>query len=45
VNLEASRLGADRDGRRYQVIVTAADKAGNRASASTIVTVPHDSGK
>ncbi len=42
VDLEASRLGQDLDGRTYQVFVSASDKAGNRASASTVVTVPHD---
>ena len=44
VSLEASRLGDDHDGRRYEVIVSAMDKAGNAVSASTIVTVPHDQG-
>ena len=29
VSLEASRLGDDADGRRYEVIVSAMDKAGN----------------
>jgi hypothetical protein len=42
VNLEASRLGSDLDGRRYEIIVVATDKAGNSASASIIVVVPHD---
>jgi hypothetical protein len=45
VNLEAARLGTDRDGRTYEIIVSAEDKAGNPASASTIVLVPHDQGK
>jgi hypothetical protein len=45
VPLMASRLGTDMDGRRYQVIVSVSDKAGNRASVSTVVTVPHDQGK
>ena len=42
VNLEASRLGGDLDGRRYEIIVVAADKAGNSASASIVIVVPHD---
>jgi hypothetical protein len=42
VNLEASRQGSDLDGRRYEIIVAATDKAGNSASASIIVVVPHD---
>jgi hypothetical protein len=45
VNLEASRLGQDLDGRTYQIVVSASDHAGNQASASTVVTVPHDQGK
>ena len=45
VGLEARRLGQDSDGRHYQVIISAADKAGNQTSASTMVTVPHDQGK
>ncbi len=45
VMLEASRLGQDLNGRQYQIVVSAADKAGNRASASMTVTVPHDRGK
>src|SRR4029077_17193412 len=35
--LEARRLGQDSDGRRYQIIVKASDKAGNQASASAVV--------
>jgi hypothetical protein len=42
VMLEASRRGVDRNGRRYEVWVSVADKAGNRSSVSAIVTVPHD---
>jgi hypothetical protein len=45
VMLEASRRGQDRDGRQYQIIVTGSDKAGNQASTSTSVTVPHDQGR
>jgi len=40
--LEASRLGEDLDGRRYDVILTVQDKAGNRATTSTVIVVPHD---
>jgi predicted extracellular nuclease len=43
VFLEASRLGTDLDGRRYEIIVVATDKAGNAASASVVIEVPHDS--
>ena len=35
-------MGSDLDGRRYEIIVSASDKAGNGASASTFVVVPHD---
>ena len=42
LRLQASRLDQDRDGRQYRVFVNAADKAGNAASVSTVVTVPHD---
>jgi hypothetical protein len=44
VDLEASRLGQDKDGRQYYIDVTAHDLAGNSATAVTIVTVPHDQG-
>jgi hypothetical protein len=44
VPLEARRLGTDRDGRTYQVIVSAKDGAGNQATASIAVVVPHDQG-
>jgi hypothetical protein len=42
VMLQSSRLGQDLDGRHYQIIVSGRDKAGNQASTSTVVTVPHD---
>jgi hypothetical protein len=45
VSLEARRLGEDLDGRHYEVIVSAVDKANNPASQSVIITVPHDQGK
>jgi len=44
INLQASRLGTDLDGRQYTIVITALDKAGNQGSVSTIVTVPHDQG-
>ena len=40
VMLEASRLGQDLDGRQYQIIVSASDKAGNQTSASTLALCP-----
>src|SRR6185295_17310493 len=44
VMLEASRLGNDQDGRRYEIVVTASNNAGLSASATAVVTVPHDQG-
>jgi hypothetical protein len=44
VLLQASRPGADLDGRRYAVTVRAKDKAGNGASKTSVVIVPHDQG-
>jgi len=45
VPLEASRLGDDLDGRRYEVVVSARDAAGNRGTASIVIVVPHDQRK
>jgi hypothetical protein len=45
VPLTASRRGDDTDGRTYRIVVTAADRAGNRTSAAAIVMVPHDRGR
>ena len=42
VPLVARRDGSDRDGRTYTVTVTARDLAGNAASCSVDVLVPHD---
>jgi hypothetical protein len=42
--LQASRLGTDRDGRRYTVTVQAKDNAGNVGSKTSAVIVPHDQG-
>ncbi len=41
VHLQASRRGADKDGRRYTLRVTAA-AGGQRASAAAFTVVPHD---
>ena len=43
--LEARRLGGDRDGRRYTVEVTVADRACNTRTKSVEVVVPHDQRK
>jgi len=43
VSLEAWRTGTDSDGRTYTIIVTAVDGAGNTASKSVVVKVPHNS--
>jgi uncharacterized membrane protein len=40
VELQASRRGNDRDGRRYTIEVSATDDAGNEGSKSATVTVP-----
>ncbi len=45
VMLPAARNGNDKDGRRFDVIVEAVDRAGNRAAASAAVIVPHDQSK
>ena len=45
VPLVADRLGADADGRKYTIVVTARDNAGNTGSATVVVNVPHDQGK
>jgi hypothetical protein len=42
IPLRAARKGTDKDGRRYTVTVRAAEIAGNVATASAVVTVPHD---
>jgi hypothetical protein len=41
-SLEASRLGTDKAGRTYQIVVTATDRAGNAGSSTVIVSVPHN---
>jgi len=40
--VEAMRYGYDLDGRVYQVVATLADVAGNTATATVIIRVPHD---
>jgi virginiamycin B lyase len=45
VLLQASRLGMDTDGRRYEVTVRATDNAGNGGSKTGVVNVPHDQGR
>lgn len=44
IQLQASRDGNDKDGRKYTITVKAQDNAGTSGSASTVVTVPHDQG-
>jgi hypothetical protein len=42
VYLPASRLDTDLNGRTFTICVSAKDLAGNSASKSVVVTVPHD---
>jgi hypothetical protein len=42
VFLQAARLGTDRDGRRYSIVIAGMDNAGNRAWNAYAVIVPHD---
>jgi hypothetical protein len=42
VPLLASRRGTDRDGRRYTIVISAKDTAGNAGQATVVITVPHD---
>jgi len=44
LSLVASRLGSDKDGRQYTIVVSASDNAGKVGSCSTVVIVPHDQG-
>ena len=41
IQLEARRSGDDTDGRTYTITATTTDQAGNTATASTTVLVPH----
>jgi hypothetical protein len=45
IQLQAARNGDDQDGRQYTVTVSAQDRAGNKGSASAVVTAPHDQGQ
>ncbi|HZH32298.1 MAG TPA: family 10 glycosylhydrolase [Pyrinomonadaceae bacterium] len=42
LTLEARRDGRDRDGRLYRVVATVTDEAGNTATATANIVVPHD---
>jgi hypothetical protein len=42
LSLQASRQGSDLDGRQYTVTVSAKDNAGNTASKTAVVIVPHN---
>jgi hypothetical protein len=42
INLQASRLGQDMDGRTYTIYITCKDMACNETTISIVVTVPHD---
>ena len=42
VQLQASRRGNDQDGRRYTILVSATDVAGNQGNAPATVTVPRN---
>lgn len=45
LKLVARRAGAKKEGRIYTITYSATDASGNRATASTTVTVPHDQSK
>nr|MBA3515023.1 carboxypeptidase regulatory-like domain-containing protein [Pyrinomonadaceae bacterium] len=45
LGVEARRNGSDTDGRLYIVVATITDLAGNTASVSTTIVVPHDRGR
>jgi hypothetical protein len=45
VNLPASRLDSDMNGRTFTICVSAMDNAGNLGSQSVVVTVPHNQSK
>lgn len=45
ISLEARRVGKDRNGRLYTIVLSAQDNSGNLGTATTTVVVPHDRGK
>ncbi len=45
LKLVAKRDGASKEGRIYRITYSATDASGNKAMASTTVTVPHDQGQ
>jgi len=45
IPLVASRLDNDKDGRKYTIVVSATDTAGNEGSVTVVVTVPHSQKK
>lgn len=42
IALESSREETDKDGRQYTITAIATDRAGNKSTASTVVTILHD---
>ena len=42
IQLQASRKGEDKDGRKYEIRILAADLAGNETQTTTEILVPHD---
>ena len=44
VRLQSSRLGQDKDGRLYTIVVSATNQAGETGFTTTFVVVPHDQG-
>jgi len=45
LTLTDSRRGNDRNGRTYTIVITVVDTAGNTATGSAVVLVPHDQGR
>ena len=44
IRLQSSRLGQDKDGRLYTIVISATNLSGATGSATTFVVVPHDQG-